>query len=247
MDTTPLTDSILTFGTAREAAEACGARTFELLAAARKDHGVATLAVSGGSTPRIMFEWMAKRGFDWSGVQIFQVDERCFPPDHEQSNYRMLRESLLDPAQIPPSQVHRVQGELPPDQAARVYVDEIRETLHLSPGDLPIFDVIQRGMGPDGHTASLFPGEALIGDHVGLASSVWVEKMKQHRVTLLPGVLERGVATLCLVTGPDKAAALKSVLRGPFDPMAFPSQIGLKNSVWFTDSASTAELNRSGA
>jgi 6-phosphogluconolactonase len=237
-----LTPSLLTFDTPREAAEACGERTFQLLEAARRERGIATLAVSGGSTPRIMFEWMATRGFDWSGVHIFQVDERCFPPDHAQSNFRMLRESLLDSAAIPEEQVHRVFGELPPDEAARLYVDGIRHTLYLDVSELPVFDVIQRGMGPDAHTASLFPGEPAIADRSGIAAALWVEKMQQHRVTLLRGVLEKARATLCLVSGPDKAEALRSVLREPFDPMRFPCQIASPGMVWFLDKAAAAKL-----
>ena len=220
------TPRVLIFETAREAAEACGARTFELLDAARHERGVATLAVSGGSTPRIMFEWMANSGFDWSGVEIYQVDERCFPPDHPQSNYRMLRESLLGPARIPDAQVHRMQGELPPHEAARLYAIK-----------LPVFDVIQRGMGPDAHTASLFPGEPLIADTTGLTAAVWVEKMQQHRVTLLRAVLEKARATLNLVSGADKAEALRSVLREPFDPMRFPAQLASVETAWFVDRA----------
>lgn len=245
MDTRSVEAQVLTFATGREAAEACGARTFELLAAARRERGSASLAVSGGSTPRVMFQWMAAQPFDWSRIGIFQVDERCFPPDHEQSNYRMLKEALLDPAAIPAGQVHRVRGELPPAEAARVYTEEVRAALRLHPGELPVFDVIQRGMGPDAHTASLFPGEPMISDLTGLAAALWVEKMGQHRVTLLRGVLERARATLCLATGTDKAAALKSVLREPFDPLRFPAQISSPGTVWFVDTLSDA-LNRSG-
>jgi 6-phosphogluconolactonase len=236
------TPRILTFETAREAAEDCGRQTFELLETARRERGIATLAVSGGSTPRTMFEWMAKQPFDWAGVHIFQVDERCFPPDHPQSNFRMLGEALLEKAAIPEDQVHRVFGELPPDEAARLYVDRIRHTLQLNPGELPVFDVVQRGMGPDAHTASLFPGEPAIADRTGMARALWVEKMQQHRVTLLRGVLESARATLLLVSGADKAAALRSVLREPFEPLRFPCQIASAGTVWFIDKAAAAQL-----
>ncbi|HZL56741.1 MAG TPA: 6-phosphogluconolactonase, partial [Bryobacteraceae bacterium] len=181
-----------------QAAEACGASIFELLAAARKERGTATLAVSGGSTPRIMFEWMAKQPFDWKGVDLFWVDERCVPMDDSQSNYRMTRESLLDRVPLVAGQIHRVKTELTPEEAAAHYIHDISDTFHLKPGELPSFDVLQRGMGPDRHTASLFPGEPLIGNKTGIAAVVWVEKFKQHRVTLLPGVLEKARHTLCL-------------------------------------------------
>lgn len=227
-----------------EAAQACGRAIFEILDAARKARGIGTLAVSGGSTPRLMFEWMAKQAFDWHGVELFWVDERCVPIDDSQSNYRMTRESLLDHSPIPPHQIHRVRTELTPDEAAEAYIAEIGKTLRLETGELPVFDVLQRGMGPDCHTASLFPGEPLIENKTGVAAAVWVEKFRQHRVTLLPGVLEKARNTLCLVTGADKTEALKQVLEGPRDPLHLPSQISSEKMIWFLDESAAAGLAR---
>jgi 6-phosphogluconolactonase len=114
----------------------------------------------------------------------------------------------------------------------------------LTGNELPVFDVIQRGMGPDMHTASLFPGEPLIENETDIAAPVWVEKMKQHRVTLLRGVLERARQTLCLVSGADKDAALRSVLREPPDPTRRPSQIESPAMAWYVDDAAYgAELS----
>ncbi len=233
---------ILTFDSPTAAAQACGASILTRMEAARRERGVATLAVSGGNTPRLMFEWMARQAFDWSRIQLFQVDERCVPPDSEQSNYRMMRESLLETARIPARQIHRVQTELTPEEAARIYVEEIRAILKPAPGELPLFDVIQLGMGPDGHTASLFPGEALVEDREGVAAAVWVEKFKQHRVTLLPGVLRRARQTLCLVTGLDKAEALEAVLRGPLDATHLPVQLIAPQAVWYIDGSAGSKL-----
>jgi 6-phosphogluconolactonase len=114
--------------------------------------------------------------------------------------------------------------------------------MNLAPGELPVFDVIQRGMGPDAHTASLFPGEPLIADRTGIAAAVWVGKMKQHRVTLLPGVLSQAQHTLCLATGAEKADALLAVLRGPFDPLHAPSQIASPDTAWYIDKSAAAKL-----
>ena len=233
---------IKTFSGPQTAAEACGASIFELLDAARAVRGSASLAVSGGSTPRIMFEWMANRPFDWSNIDFFWVDERCVPIDDSQSNYRMTRESLLHAGHIPATHIHRVKTELIPDEAAIAYSDEISKTLRLEPGELPVFDVLQRGMGPDTHTASLFPGEPLIENKTGIAAAVWVEKFKQYRVTLLPGVLEKARHTLCLVTGADKTEALKTVLEGGRDPLHIPSQISSPEMIWFIDTAAGAGL-----
>lgn len=238
---------ILTFDTPLAAAEACGDRTLEILAQARKERGIATLAVSGGSTPKLMFAHMAKSGFDWANVHIFQVDERCVPPDHPLNNFRMLKESLLDSIAVDQSQIHRVKGELPREQGAELYLDDIRRSFQLSGNALPVFDVVQRGMGPDAHTASLFPGEPLIGDRSGIAAAVdvdkpYIDKAMRYRVTLLPGVLEIARHTLCLATGADKAEALHKVLRGPRDPFQFPSQIASQDMVWYIDKAAAAQL-----
>ena len=232
-----MSTEIFRYPTARDAAEACGDRILALLDEARQARGLATIAISGGSTPRLMFEWMARREFDWNSVQLFWVDERMVAPDDAQSNYRMTRESLLEAVRIPASNVHRIMGESAPEQAAAAYVEEIRRVFRLSGDELPVFDIVQRGMGPDMHTASLFPGEPLIENRTDIAAAVWVEKMKQHRVTLLRGVLERARQTLCLVSGEDKAAALRSVLREPPDPLRRPSQIGSAAMTWYVDDA----------
>jgi 6-phosphogluconolactonase len=233
------------FADAQGAADACAAAILKTLDEARRARGAATLAVSGGSTPRLMFQTMAKSGFDWSHIDLFQVDERCVPPDHQMSNFRMTREALLDHIHLAPGQIHRIKGELIPDEAAVRYVDDIRDALKLQPDELPIFDVIQRGMGPDAHTASLFPGEPLIENVTGIAAAVWVEKIQHHRVTMLRGVLERARYTVMLVSGDDKAEALKQVLTEPGDLMKYPCQIAADHADWFVDEAAAAQLPRS--
>ena len=174
-----------------------------------------------------MFELFAKSGFPWEQVHIFWVDERCVPPSDPQSNFRMANETWLVPAKVPAGNIHRVPTELEPHEAARKYAEDLRAFL---PSDWvnAAFDVVHRGMGPDAHTASLFPGEPLIADHEGIAAAVWVEKMHQWRVTLLPGVLEAARNTVVFATGADKAEALEAVLQGPYDPMKWPAQIGAR-------------------
>jgi 6-phosphogluconolactonase len=216
------------FPTALDAAEACAKATFELLADARRLRGSARLAVSGGSTPKKMFEFMSAQEFDWAAVEVFQVDERGVPPDHEASNYRMIRAALQGP-----SVINRMRGELLPGEAAALYEDEIGEAA---------FDVIQRGMGADGHTASLFPGLPLPESRQGRVGSLWVPVQAQHRITLMPGVLEQARVTLCLVTGADKADALHAVLRGPRDVAQYPAQISSQAMIWFIDEAAGAKL-----
>jgi 6-phosphogluconolactonase len=219
------------------ASEACGQHILDLLAQAISARQQATLAISGGTSPKPMFQLFAKSGFQWERVHVFWVDERCVPPADPQSYFRLANETWLAPASFPASNIHRVLTELDPAEAARRYTQDLHDFFDIQLGVLPQFDVIHRGMGPDAHTASLFPGEPLIADHQSLAAAVWVEKMHQWRVTLLPGVLEAARHTAVLVTGADKGPALEAVLNGPYDPMKWPAQIGARdvNVRWFTD------------
>lgn len=225
---------------ARAASEACAHKILELLGGALRIQPRASLAVSGGTTPKLMFAEMAKAKFDWSNVHLFWVDERVVPPTDSQSNYKLAKENFIDPSHFPAANVHRVQGELPAKEAARLYEEDIRAFFRLSLGAVPRFDVVHRGMGPDAHTASLFPGEPLIDDHKNLVAAVYVEKFQQWRITLLPAVLEAARHTLMLVAGDDKAEPLKAVLREPYDPKKYPSQITTYNGegvMWFLDKA----------
>jgi 6-phosphogluconolactonase len=205
----------------------------------------ATLAISGGNTPRLLFSNLAKSRFDWSNVHFFWVDERCVPPTDDQSNFKLVNETLLAPAQISKSNVHRIHGELLPDEAAARYIEEITRFFSLDDHQLPSFDIIHRGIGPDAHTASLFPGEPLIDNRTGIAAAVWVEKLRSHRVTLLPGVLMAALRTVMEAVGSDKADAVRNVLKGPEDPHKYPCQIAARNSdtaTWFLDKAAASEL-----
>ena len=231
---------------ARESAAKCAAKILDLLTAILAAAPRATLAVSGGGTPKLMFAEMAKARFDWDPVHLFWVDERGVPPTDPQSNYKLAKDSFLDPAHFPARNVHRIQAELPPEQAARLYSQEIREFFHLHAGQLPQFDIIHRGMGPDAHTASLFPGEPAIDDLENLAAAVYVEKFRQWRITLLPGVLLAARQTVMLVAGKDKAEPLRAVLDGPYDPKRYPVQIATHdghNVMWFLDRAAASRMD----
>jgi 6-phosphogluconolactonase len=205
----------------------------------------ASSAVSGGTTPKLMFAELAKANFDWSDVHLFWVDERSVPPADSQSNYKLAKENFIDPAHFPSANVHRIHGELPPKEAAKLYQEDIRTFFQLASavvakGTVPQFDIIHRGMGPDAHTASLFPGEPLIDDRRNLVAAVYVEKFHQWRVTLLPAVLESARHTLMLAAGDDKAEPLQAVLGQPYDPKRYPAQITTYNGegvMWFLDKA----------
>ena len=225
---------------AQEAAARCAARILELLEGALAASPQATLAISGGSTPKLMFQELAKTRFDWSRVHLFWVDERGVPPTDPQSNYKLAKEAWLDPAGFPGGNVHRIQAEREPELAARLYATEIRQFFQLAPGEMPRFDVIHQGVGPDAHTASLFPGQPLIDDDKDLVAAVYVEKFQQWRITLLPGVLRAANTTVMLVGGEDKAEALRSILHERYDPKRYPAQLvnlDGRNVQWFLDRA----------
>lgn len=236
--------SLRIYRTPQELAEACAEYILDCLTHDLKLQPRATIAISGGTSPRLLFTRMAQAVFDWSRVHIFWVDERCVPPTDAQSNFRLANETLLSVVDIPQENVHRIYGELPPETAATQYVNRIKQFFVLGDDMLPIFDVIHRGMGSEGHTASLFPGEPLIQNTTDIAAHVWVEKVKMDRVTLLPGVLRAAKRTVLQVAGADKAPAVRDVLTGAEDPMVYPCQIASRDAkaTWFLDDAAAAQL-----
>ncbi len=200
-----------------------------------------TVAASGGSTPKLLFELLANPGFQgrirWSNLQLFQVDERCVPPDDPQSNYRMIRQSLLEAVSLPEDNFHRMKAELPDrDAAARAYSDELARVLHPAPGEFPRFDLIFLGMGPDGHTASLFPGSAGLDEREKWVIPNFAPSLKSNRLTLTFPVLNAAEHVIFLVAGEDKAETLREVLEGPTGK--FPSQLVAPTNgrvSWFLD------------
>jgi 6-phosphogluconolactonase len=226
------------FSDADAAATACAQQILDWLREALKSQGLASLAISGGSSPRRMFEGFARTRFEWERVHLFWVDERAVPPSDAQSNFKFAQDAWLRPGNFPAPNIHRVPAELDPANAAALYAEDIQRFFDLAAGEMPRFDVVHRGMGPDAHTASLFPGEPLIEDRSGIAAAVWVDKFKQWRITLLPGVLMAARHTALLVAGSDKTAALRSVLSQSFDPLHYPAQIASgEGTVWFVDAA----------
>ncbi len=188
-----------------------------------------SVALAGGSTPRGLYRLLTSEPYrsqlSWEHFRVFWGDERTVPPDHQESNFRMTEEALLSRVPIPLKQVFRIEGELPADEAAARYEAVLREQFRLSPGEVPRFDLILLGMGPDGHTASLFPGTSAVAESHKLVTAPWVEKFATHRVTLTPAVLNAAKQVVFLVSGHDKATALQAVLEGPFEPARYPAQV----------------------
>ena len=206
-------------------------------------------ALSGGLTPRLFYQTLASPALAgrirWKNIHLFQVDERCVPPDHPDSNYRMIREALLDNADIPAENFHRMQAEQADlDQAARDYAHELARVLQPQNGDWPRLDMVFLGMGPDGHTASLFPGTAALEERTLWVRPNTVERLGLRRLTMTFPALNAAAHVFFIVAGADKAEALRKVLEGP--PGQLPAQRvqPLNGSLsWFLDEAAARKLS----
>jgi 6-phosphogluconolactonase len=212
-------------------------------AACVRDRGRFTVALSGGKTPRTMLSALASRSIDWIKVHLFWSDERCVPPDDPNSNFRMVREALLSRATIPGENVHRMKGELEPKAGAAEYETLLKSFFR---GE-PVFDLIFLGLGPDGHTASLFPGtKALtVTDGYCVANRVESDATSPWRLTLTYPAINAARQVIFLVEGAEKAAILCDVLDGPREPLRLPAQAVAPRSGdvrWFVDSAAASRL-----
>ncbi|HLX26490.1 MAG TPA: 6-phosphogluconolactonase [Candidatus Cybelea sp.] len=192
---------------------------------AMADRGSFHVALSGGNTPRAAYELLAQEPWrdelSWSDVFIYFGDERCVPPDDEQSNYLMAKRAFLDSVGVPRANVHRIAGEVDPGHAANEYASLLRTVF----GSAPRLDLIMLGLGPDGHTASLFPGTPPDTDDDALVRAVYARSQLMWRVTMTPKVLNLGRTVAFAVEGPDKAAIVAAVYQGPVDPVKYPAQI----------------------
>ncbi len=219
---------------------------------------VFTLVLSGGSTPRDLFALLAdpdesfRARLPWEKIHFFWGDERHVPPDHPDSNYRMAKESLLDPMRIAAANVHRIQGENPDAAAAAAdYERELRTFFHLeagTPEGPPRFDLVLLGLGPEGHTASLFPGSPALAERERWVVAPWVEKFSTFRITLTPPVLNRAAAVLFLAAGEEKADALHAVLESVGDADLYPARIVRPEEgdlLWLLDRAAAKSLSAS--
>jgi 6-phosphogluconolactonase len=190
------------------------------------------VALAGGSTPRPAYEriastWKKADGgpLDWSRVHLFWGDERHVPPDDPRSNYRMTNEALIRRVPIPQENVHPVHAALSdPGGAARDYEERIRSVFQIGAGELPSFDLILLGMGPDGHIASLFPGTKALDVMDRLVVENWIEAMSTWRITLTLPVLNHAAHVMVLVAGREKAETLRRVTQGPHDPPLLPAE-----------------------
>src|SRR5271168_2518152 len=224
--------------------------------AAAGARGKARIAISGGHTPKQTFAILAdpsaqyREQIPWENLELYWVDERCVPPDHPDSNYRMTREALLDKVPLAKTQIFRIQGELDPEEAAAKYEFDIRQSFRLEGAEIPNFDMVALGMGPDGHTASLFPHTAGLHEMMRIAIANHVVSKESWRVTLTSPVINRARDVFFLIAGADKAEALKQVFLGPYDPETYPSQLirpASRRITLLLDSAAAVALPPPGA
>ncbi len=213
--------------------------------------GVARFAISGGTTPRPYLAMLSDPELPfyarirWDKIWLFWVDERCVPPDSSESNYRMTKEALLSKVPIPSAQIFRMEGELDPEQAAARYESAIRNCFRLEGAEVPSFDLVALGMGPDGHTASLFPGTEALHELMRLVAANYVPQKEMWRITLTAPVINHGRKVFFLIAGQDKAEMLHKVLLGPYHPESTPSQMVRPDTgdlFLIVDAAAAAEL-----
>lgn len=231
---------------ARAAADEFSRMAFESVAS----QGRFTVALSGGSTPKAMFQLLASdhaqgHVLPWERIQIFFGDERNVPPDHADSNFRMASENLLSKVPIPATNVHRIEGELDAHAAAARYEATLRSVFNGSPESTPRFDLIFLGMGADGHTASLFPGSSSLTEAQALVCATWVEKFRSHRITFTFPLINAAARVVFVAGGADKTAMLRHVLRGDPSGHTYPSQRIRPTDgqlVWLVDEAAAGML-----
>lgn len=230
-----------------DAVTAAGRERF-LAAAERaiRDHGVFRVALAGGSTPKKLYGALVGAPIDWAKVLLFFGDERCVPPTHPDSNYRMACEALISKVVIPSSNVHRIYAEIDDKHAAaQEYEEELERAWGLIHHEMPRFDLVLLGMGPDGHTASLFPGTTALAETKKRVVANWVDKFASWRITLTAPVINAAREVVFLVAGPDKAPMLREVLEGPRDPSRLPAQLVQPENgelVWIVDRAAAAQV-----
>jgi 6-phosphogluconolactonase len=250
MNNDPSVRRIQVFADPAALARAAAEELTRRIVAAVRERGRALVGLSGGSTPKVLYGLLAQEPafrdrLPWQSTQFFFGDERHVPPDHKDSNYRMAREAMFDPLAnvLPAGNVHRMHAEWPdPTRVATEYTAEIQRVAGTA---RPRLDVILLGMGPEGHTASLFPGTTGLRETAPVASA-FIEKVGQYRITFTPPLLKEAAALMFLVAGQDKAEMVATVLEGAStEPDRYPAQ-GINTehgeTLWLLDHAAAAKL-----
>jgi 6-phosphogluconolactonase len=222
-------------------------------AAAVRQKNAFHVVLAGGSTPKALYSLLVsdaalRSQVPWDKMHAFFGDERHAGPDHPDSNYRMVSEAMLSKAPLKTDQVMRIKGEYPDaEKAAREYEQAITSFFQLKPREVPRFDLLLAGMGTEGHTLSLFPGTKALHANGRIAVRNWVGKLYTDRITLTAPAASSAAQILFLVSGADKAAALKAVLEGPYEPEQLPAQLLQPKAgklIWLVDTAAGGMLSK---
>lgn len=247
-----MSSTIDIFKTPSDLFEAGANRFASLASQAIQQRGRFTVALSGGSTPRSLYSLLASDRYHdvaWEKIAFFFGDERHVPPNDPESNYRMANESLLSKVPVRAENIFRVPAEQKDAQAvASEYELTTKKYFGLKAGEFPRFDLVLLGLGPDGHTASLFPNTEALREQKRLVVANWVEKFKTNRITFTYPVLNAAASVIFLVAGKDKAAILREVLENPTANL--PSQKVLPSNgslIWMLDEAAAGSLSRNTA
>jgi 6-phosphogluconolactonase len=219
----------------------------EVISDSLKNQEFFSLVLSGGSTPKLLFEKLASPEFkdriNWKRIHIFWGDERAVPFSDERNNAKMAFDILIDHIEIPHDQVHIMRTDIEPNFA----VDEYRKLLHTFFDNTTIsFDLVLLGMGDDGHTLSLFPGSPIIEEHKHWVNAVYNKEQEMYRITLMPVIVNRASKIAFMVDGEKKATVLQQVLEGPYRPSELPAQIIHPSDGelhWFLDEAVAEKLH----
>src|SRR5215470_6217756 len=241
------------FSTCAEIASHAAHEVARISAEAVAARGAFSIALAGGSTPKMLYALLAehptlRNSLPWDKMQVFFGDERHVGPGHADSNFQMASDAMLSKVQLQPQQIHRIKGEYPDtSQAAAEYEDEIRRTFELGAGEFPRFDLILLGMGNEGHTLSLFPGTKALHEAQRVVTRNWIGKLYSERITLTAPAANAAANIIFMVTGSDKACALKAVLEGPHEPEQLPAQLiqpAQGSLAWLIDAAAGSMLSK---
>jgi 6-phosphogluconolactonase len=212
-------------------------------------HGEFTLALTGGNTPAKTYELLATRfelSVDWKEVQFYWGDDRCVPPTDPSSNYGMANRTMLGKLKLSPEQIHRIRGEDAPADAAHEYEEGLRKNFKLAEGQFPRFDLMLLGLGDNCHMLSHFPGIPEIHEQHRLVVPVAVEDKIRHRVTMTAPVMNNSARIMFLVSGANKAAAVKRVLEGNDNPDEVPAHLVAPKDgvvIWMMDKPAASQLS----
>ncbi|HEX8393029.1 MAG TPA: 6-phosphogluconolactonase [Longimicrobium sp.] len=230
-----------------DAASRAGAERFrDLACAAVESSGRFAVALSGGTAPERMYRMLGEGPFlsaiPWEGVHVFWGDDRCVPPGHPRSNFTMADRAFLRTVPIPPANVHRMRGELPPEEGAAHYTAELESV--FGPG-VPRFDLVHLGIGPDGHTASLFPFDELLRERERTVGTALFRELGEWRLSFTLPVINAARVIDVLALGAAKAEIVRTAIEGPLDPHRIPMQFIHPTDgqmIWTLDEAAAARL-----